>query len=75
MKVILGQHEGDTGLIVRVENTVAVLVSDLTLHEVCKVKLIHLILKQYLLSNVLEWFGSDMLVLVRSTESLVKLRD
>ncbi|XP_062504136.1 transcription elongation factor SPT5-like [Corticium candelabrum] len=33
VKVIMGQNEGDTGLIVRIENNLAVLVSDLTLHE------------------------------------------
>jgi transcription elongation factor SPT5 len=57
VKVILGQHEGDTGLIVRVENNVAVLVSDLTLHEVCTVESIchnqsiNLVLSLYLLYN------------------------
>lgn len=33
VKVIGGRYEGDTGLIVRVEDTV-VLFSDLTMHEV-----------------------------------------
>ena len=35
VKVIAGRYEGDTGLIVRVEDTVVVLFSDLTMHEVC----------------------------------------
>ena len=34
-KVIAGRYEGDTGLIVRIENNIAVIFSDLTLHEVC----------------------------------------
>ena len=34
VKVIAGRYEGDTGLIVRIENNIAV-ISDLTLHEVC----------------------------------------
>ena len=34
VKVIAGRYEGDTGLIVRVEDTVVVLFSDLTMHEV-----------------------------------------
>ena len=33
VKVISGQFEGDTGLIVRVEEHEAVLFSDLTMHE------------------------------------------
>ena len=35
VKVIAGRYEGNTGLIVRIENNIAVIVSDLTLHEVC----------------------------------------
>ena len=35
VKVIKGKYEGDTGLIVRVEEEVIVLFSDLTFHEVC----------------------------------------
>ena len=35
VKVIGGRYEGDTGLIVRVEDSVVVLFSDLTMHEVC----------------------------------------
>ena len=35
VKVIAGRYEGDTGLIVRIENNIAVIFSDLTLHEVC----------------------------------------
>lgn len=34
VKVIGGRYEGDTGLIVRVEENMAVLFSDLTMHEV-----------------------------------------
>ena len=34
VKVIAGRHEGETGLIVRIEVNLAVLFSDLTMHEV-----------------------------------------
>ena len=34
VKVISGRFEGDTGLIVRVEDNIVVLFSDLTMHEV-----------------------------------------
>jgi len=34
VKVIAGRYENDTGLIVRVEDNVVVLFSDLTMHEV-----------------------------------------
>ena len=34
MKVIAGRHEGETGLVVRIETNLAVLLSDLTLQEV-----------------------------------------
>ena len=34
VKVIAGRYEGDTGLVVRVEENMAVLFSDLTMHEV-----------------------------------------
>ena len=34
MRVVAGRHEGETGLIVRIEANLAVLLSDLTLHEV-----------------------------------------
>ena len=34
VKVIKGQYEGDTGLIVRVQDNMVVLFSDLTMHEV-----------------------------------------
>ena len=34
MKVIAGRYENDTGLIVRVEDNIVVLFSDLTMHEV-----------------------------------------
>ena len=34
MKVIGGRYEGDTGLIVRVEDNMIVLFSDLSMHEV-----------------------------------------
>ena len=33
MRVIGGRYEGDTGLIVRVEENMVVLFSDLTMHE------------------------------------------
>lgn len=36
VKVISGRYENDTGLIVRVEENMVVLFSDLTMHEVCK---------------------------------------
>jgi len=36
-KVIGGKYEGDTGLIVRVEDNLVVLISDLTMHEVCRI--------------------------------------
>ena len=35
VKVIAGGYEGDTGLIVCIENNIAIIFSDLTLHEVC----------------------------------------
>lgn len=34
VKVLAGTYEGDTGLIVRVEENMVVLFSDLTMHEV-----------------------------------------
>jgi len=34
VKVIAGRYENDTGLIVRVEDNMVVLFSDLTMHEV-----------------------------------------
>jgi len=34
VKVIAGRYENDTGLIVRVEDNIVVLFSDLTMHEV-----------------------------------------
>ena len=34
VRVIAGRYEGDTGLIVRVEENMVVLFSDLTMHEV-----------------------------------------
>ena len=34
VKVIAGRHEGETGLVVRIETNLAVLLSDLTLQEV-----------------------------------------
>ena len=34
MKVVAGRHEGETGLVVRIEANLAVLLSDLTLQEV-----------------------------------------
>lgn len=37
VKVIEGRHEGDTGLIVRVEDNVVFMVSDLTMDEVSNV--------------------------------------
>lgn len=35
IKVIAGRHESETGLIVRIENNLAIVFSDLTMHEVC----------------------------------------
>ena len=35
VKVIAGRYEGDTELIVRIENNIAIIFSDLTLREVC----------------------------------------
>lgn len=34
MKVISGIYERDTGLVVRVEDNVVILISDITMHEV-----------------------------------------
>ena len=34
VKVIAGRHESETGLIVRIENNLAIVFSDLTMHEV-----------------------------------------
>lgn len=42
VKVIAGNYEGDTGLIVRVEDDVVLLFSDLTMHEVCNEMSFHL---------------------------------
>ena len=38
VKVLAGRYEGDTGLIVRVEDNMAVLFSDLTMHEVSTIR-------------------------------------
>lgn len=38
VKVIAGRYEGDTGLIVRVEENFVILFSDLTMHEVPETK-------------------------------------
>lgn len=35
-RVISGRYEGDTGLVVRVDDNEVTLISDLTMHEVCK---------------------------------------
>jgi transcription elongation factor SPT5 len=35
VRVIGGRYEGDTGLIVRVEDKMVILLSDLTMSEVC----------------------------------------
>ncbi len=43
VRVIAGRHEGETGLIVRIEPNLAVLLSDLALHEVMKTGLGHMI--------------------------------
>lgn len=40
VKVIAGRYEGDTGLIVRVEENFVILFSDLTMHEVSNVTLL-----------------------------------
>ena len=42
VKVIAGWYEGDTGLILRIENNIAVIFSDLTLHEVCLCILVYM---------------------------------
>lgn len=34
VKVVNGRYEGDTGLVVRVEENLVILLSDLTMHEV-----------------------------------------
>ena len=34
VKVIAGRHEGETGLVVRIENNLAIVFVDLTMHEV-----------------------------------------
>ena len=34
VKVVAGRHEGETGLVVRIESNLAVLLSDLTYNEV-----------------------------------------
>ena len=34
VKVLKGQHEGDTGLVLRVEENLIIFFSDLTMHEV-----------------------------------------
>lgn len=38
VRVIAGRYEGDTGLIVRVEENLVILFSDLTMHEVSIVR-------------------------------------
>ena len=47
VKVIAGRYEGDTGLIVRIENNIAVIFSDLTLHEVCVHTCLHVYMHVY----------------------------
>ena len=34
VKVVAGRYEGETGLVVRIEHNLAILFSDLTMHEV-----------------------------------------
>ena len=34
VKVVAGRHEGETGIVVRIENNLAILFADLTMHEV-----------------------------------------
>lgn len=41
VKVIAGRYEGDTGLIVRVEENFVILFSDLTMHEVSGLQCLH----------------------------------
>lgn len=41
VKVIAGRYEGDTGLIVRVEENFVILFSDLTMHEVRGLQCLH----------------------------------
>ena len=47
IKVIAGRHESETGLIVRIENNLAIVFSDLTMHEVFT--------SYSLLNNILIW--------------------
>ena len=35
VRVVAGRYEGETGLVVRIEHNLAILFSDLTMHEVC----------------------------------------
>ena len=37
MKVVAGRHEGETGIVVRIESNLAILFADLTMHEVSTV--------------------------------------
>ena len=37
VKVVAGRYEGETGLVVRIEHNLAILFSDLTMHEVSRV--------------------------------------
>lgn len=41
VKVIAGRHEGETGLIVRIENNLAIVFADLTMHEVQQLLLVN----------------------------------
>lgn len=49
VKVIAGRYEGDTGLIVRVEENFVILFSDLTMHEVAFGIRCRLCLDEYIL--------------------------
>ena len=35
VRVVAGRHEGETGIVVKIENNLAILFADLTMHEVC----------------------------------------
>ena len=47
VKVIAGRHEGETGLIVRVETNLAVIFADLTMHEVTTVLVVMVTIAVY----------------------------
>ena len=65
VKVMGGRYEGDTGLIVRVEDNMVVLFSDLTMHEVCihsGVLYIFTVKREYLATYIWRFFRYGNLV-------------